>query len=584
MYSNVKSNTTMVMIREPRYSSIYGREKLKVESPQVNVAHAKKLISEGFSKDLINKDVQYLQNLFVKLKDEEAKALREGVDTRGKPFTQQGFVIHNLGDAINNVLKIKKQKLEAQKQKEPRQMTYREFADYFQDVWGGQKFTFTERVGKPLGIQSQAGEPYHMIQGRRIGYSGSLDRDRWRLAIVDKALSEGKEVPEDVLAELSESLKHEKEKLGETGMAEQYEENPPGPEVKDWMKRALGIEDYKGGRHDRIQMLSLLIQNSELGNIRSISEAGSMALALGKDLGYGIPPAYGKSRERYYAEKIAAETGKEVHIIKSSDIIKPPAKITPPVPPVGLIPAIKTVVPKKEIVGQPQSTRMLKEILNKAIREGMDLAEVSVENNIPSTIVAGMTNYKTFGEKGIDWTYRQMNQGHKDAVDKWLAEMNHPLSKSTSTQEYRFRAIVKELFIPDQTTLAGTKAPSPEEIKRQYTLKLQLARSFDELQPIKNEIPFLPLSQADKNQLIDVFNKRYEILIRQLPFGIHIPPKQQEKPRILGAPTPQQRFEEEQRRKAAEKRRTPGQKTLTSASSKRLSEFGIKEPMLRYHR
>ncbi len=210
--------------------------------------------------------------------------------------------------------------------KQPWEMNYREFAAFFEEVWSGQKFTFAERVGKPLGIQSQAGEPYHIIKGRRIGYSGSQSRDRWRLAIVDKALSEGKTVPEDLIAELSESLKEEKEKLGGSGMAEQYEEKPPGQEVRDWMKRALGIEDYKGGRHDRIQMLALLIQNSELGNIRSISDSGSMALALGKDLGYGTPPAYGKSLERYYAEKIAAETGKEVPIIKSSDIIKPPAK------------------------------------------------------------------------------------------------------------------------------------------------------------------------------------------------------------------------------------------------------------------
>lgn len=131
-------------------------------------------------------------------------------------------------------------------------------------------------------------------------------------------------VPEKYRAQMAE--KREKEKLGGTGMAEQYEEKPPGQEVRDWMKRALGIEDYKGIRHDRISMLSLLIQNSELGNIRSINEAGQMARALGKDLGYGEPPAYGKSQERYYAEKIAAETGREVHIIKSSDIIKPPAK------------------------------------------------------------------------------------------------------------------------------------------------------------------------------------------------------------------------------------------------------------------
>ncbi len=108
--------------------------------------------------------------------------------------------------------------------KQPWEMTYREFADFFEVVYGGNRFTFAERVGKPLGILSQAGEPYHMIKGKRIGYSGSLERDRWRLAIVDKALSEGKKVPEDVLTELSKSLKEEKEKLGGTGMAEQSQD------------------------------------------------------------------------------------------------------------------------------------------------------------------------------------------------------------------------------------------------------------------------------------------------------------------------------------------------------------------------
>ena len=119
----------------------------------------------------------------------------------------------------------------------------------------------------------------------------------------------------------------EQERRKKAGISAQSpQEQQPSQEVKAWMKRALNIEDYKGGRHDRIQMLALLLQNSELGNVRSISDAGSMALALGKDLGYGTPPAYGKSFERYYAEKIAEETGKEVPIIKSSDIIKPYSK------------------------------------------------------------------------------------------------------------------------------------------------------------------------------------------------------------------------------------------------------------------
>jgi hypothetical protein len=129
-----------------------------------------------------------------------------------------------------------------------------------------------------------------------------------------------------------------------------------------------------------------------------------------------------------------------------------------------------------------------------------------------------------------------------------------------------------------------TKTPLPQDIKQQFTLKFQLAKSLDELQTIKNEIPFLSIPQADKIQLIDVFSKRYASFAREIPFGTRIPPKLQEKPRILGAQTPQQRFEEEQRRKAAAEKRTRGQQKLSSsAGSSRLSEFGIGESRRGYY-
>ncbi len=133
-----------------------------------------------------------------------------------------------------------------------------------------------------------------------------------------------------------------------------------------------------------------------------------------------------------------------------------------------------------------------------------------------------------------------------------------------------------------KSSVVAAKVQTPQDIKQQYTLKLQSATSLGELEQIRSGIAFLPLPNADKNQLIDIFNKRYSVLTSQLPFGVPIP-KQAEKPRILGAQTPQQRFEEEQRRKAAQKRISAGQKTLTSAASKRLSEFGIGERAQRYY-
>jgi hypothetical protein len=265
-----------------------------------------------------------------------------------------------------------------------------------------------------------------------------------------------------------------------------------------------------------------------------------------------------------------------------------------PKPRFTFIPEETTPQEKGQVIKQPIDLRMLRQILNKAIREPIDPNEFAAENNIPSTIVIGMIEYKTHGEKGIDYTYRQMNQGHLNSVDEWLVKMNHPLSKGTSTQEYRFKYIIKNLFIPDQPTLfsikptqlvamPAAKPQSTQDLKQQYTLKFQLAKSLDELQAIKNEIAFLPISQEDKIQLIDVFSKRYASFAREIPFGTRISPKIQEKARILGAQTPQQRFEEEQRRKAAEEKRTRGQQKLTAVGSKRLSEFGIREPMRRYH-
>jgi hypothetical protein len=128
-------------------------------------------------------------------------------------------------------------------------------------------------------------------------------------------------------------------------------------------------------------------------------------------------------------------------------------------------------------------------------------------------------------------------------------------------------------------------APLPVSLNifDQTTQRIRTARTLEELQNVRNEIAFLQISQADKIQLIDVFSKRYASFAREIPFGTRIPPKLQEKARILGAQTPQQRFEEEQRRKAAEEKRTRGQQKLTAVGSKRLSEFGIREPMRRYY-
>lgn len=111
--------------------------------------------------------------------------------------------------------------------------------------------------------------------------------------------------------------------------AKNMKETAPTEEVKEWAKKAHGIQDYKGIRNDRIGMLRYILYKGEIGNLRDRNDALSMAIALGKDLGYGEPPASGKSLERYYAEKIANETGKDAPIIMGSSTVTPVVQALP---------------------------------------------------------------------------------------------------------------------------------------------------------------------------------------------------------------------------------------------------------------
>ncbi len=95
--------------------------------------------------------------------------------------------------------------------KQPWQMTWQEWYDYYHSIGGGNRFSFASQVGKSLGIKSQAGEPLYqmaMPEGmRRVGESGSSDIERWRKAIIRQALSEGKPIPPEVLRDYPDLAK-----------------------------------------------------------------------------------------------------------------------------------------------------------------------------------------------------------------------------------------------------------------------------------------------------------------------------------------------------------------------------------------
>ncbi len=126
---------------------------------------------------------------------------------------------------------------------------------------------------------------------------------------------------------------------------------------------------------------------------------------------------------------------------------------------------------------------------------------------------------------------------------------------------------------------AAKPVQTVEEIKRQVVESIQDARTVEELQSILKGIGFLPLPEPDKQQVIRLYQDKFSALMAEKPFGEPVKTGE-EKPRVLGAPSPQERSETEQRKKVTSAFR--GQQKLTSGASvtRRLSEFGIKERML----
>lgn len=99
-------------------------------------------------------------------------------------------------------------KTELKPAKELWEMTYQEFATEFQDKYNDSGYSFAERVGKPLGIESQAGEPLRIINGKKRGYPQSLIRDRWRYVILQDAIDHGKKLSAEVMSDYLENQKN----------------------------------------------------------------------------------------------------------------------------------------------------------------------------------------------------------------------------------------------------------------------------------------------------------------------------------------------------------------------------------------
>jgi hypothetical protein len=92
------------------------------------------------------------------------------------------------------------------KKKEPWEMSHEQFVHLYETDYSDNPYVFAERLGDKLGIKSQAGQPLReaFIAGegqKTVGEKGTLPRDRWRRAVVRRALITGKVVPDETLAD-----------------------------------------------------------------------------------------------------------------------------------------------------------------------------------------------------------------------------------------------------------------------------------------------------------------------------------------------------------------------------------------------
>ncbi len=135
-------------------------------------------------------------------------------------------------------------------------------------------------------------------------------------------------------------------------------------------------------------------------------------------------------------------------------------------------------------------------------------------------------------------------------------------------------AKVKRIIpVPPAAPPAAKPVQSIQEVKQQVLDSIQAARTVEELQPVLKGIGFLPLPEPEKRQVMDAYQNKYSILMSERPFGA--PVTVEEKPKAIGALTPQQLFEADLRRKAAESRRVSVTPTLTggAVTARRLEMF-----------
>lgn len=150
--------------------------------------------------------------------------------------------------------------------------------------------------------------------------------------------------------------------------------------------------------------------------------------------------------------------------------------------------------------------------------------------------------------------------------------------ESTGEEEIAAIEVEKSIIKVDLSTVptpqpATKPLQSIQEIKQQLFNRIQAAAKIEELQVILKELGFYPLPESEKHQILDAYQNKYSLILSELKFGKPI--KIEEKPRVLGAPTPQELWEAE-----LKKRKEEIKTKLFVSIQRKFSAFNIDIPII----
>lgn len=274
----------------------------------------------------------------------------------------------------------------------------------------------------------------------------------------------------------------------------------PSAEVKEWFDKAHGIKDYKGGRQDRRNILSMLINNMPYGNVKSFGDMAKMAKAIGKDMGYG--EATSGTWERHFAEQIANETGRDVSIIGNAIVVHPGNKHSEKLPDGGLKPIPMPEPAPKKPAEEPQDVKEKIDTGNAILDE---LIEAS-DKVYPMAVYNVESKYYKRQEEARKYTQDIYNFLLHGGEEPDIPVMLKPHSTDSTDEYIKLEAKLKLLF---KKAVAAAKKTRSLQKKQVDTVKSQVSEGETVVVPepvLKTATQ--PVSDAENQRRIDLMNEK----------------------------------------------------------------------------